>query len=183
MTTRDDVLALVAALPGVHVRELAREAKLSEALAGYHVSKLLQAGLIISEDDGHFLRLYPTHGRRPTPQQRAMLVCLRKPAPLRIVLLLLDNSPRQQLELAEVLGLAKSTVSAHVSALAEAGLVKVGTEGTSILNAGRVRRLLATWGPSSSMEDRFESTIGQLYQRQASIPKAGRGTIADATST
>jgi len=147
------------------VRELARQGGVSQALADYHVRRLVAEGLVEGLDDGHYLRLFPTTGRRPRDSDRATLALLRQPIPLALTLHLLGRKEATHGELAASLRLAKSTASYHLAKLVQAGVLTQTGHGFRVHDRAHVRHLVATWRPPSALVAGFQSSWSGLYGR------------------
>lgn len=163
LPTRRRLLELVERYPGLHVRELARQAGMSEALALYHLQKLLEAELVKVETDQNYRRFYSTEGQGPTEEERELMAFLRREVPLQIVLHLLERQSASNQDLSDILGLAKSTVSYHLGGLQAVGLVTRVPEGEAytLADSRRVARLLLRYQPPKDVASRF----GDLWTR------------------
>lgn len=152
---RRQLARLIEQYPGLHLRELARQADISEALAGYHMDALQSAGLVEIQEDGVYKRFYPAKGPSPTETEKDLIKILRQRVPLQIVLNLLEGKQMPHTELTARLGLAKSTVSYHLAKLRDAGIIAAG-EGTLFLaEPKRIERLLIKWEPPRDLTDSF----------------------------
>lgn len=167
-TPRRALLALVERYPGLHVRELARQAQTSEALALYHLDQLVSAELIEAADDGNYRRFYPAKGGAPSDEDRAMMATLRRRVPLQIALFLLEKGTSSHQGLTDELGLAKSTVSYHVSALEGASFLlrDPKTHELQLADARSVSRLLTRWAPPRDATSRFSELWQRFYARR-----------------
>lgn len=158
------LVLLVETYPGLHLRELAREAGISEALAGYHLDRLEEADHVRSETEGGFRRFYPVDAPGPTAKERELLNLLRRAVPLEVVVFLLEEGASSHGEVTDQTGLAKSTVSYHLSNLAEAGIVERDDEGRFALADPRgIERLLLRWEPPKDLTDRFAELWRKFY--------------------
>jgi predicted transcriptional regulator len=167
-TTRTLVYDAIRRYPGIHVRGLERELKVSAALVQYHLKKLEAEGYVEAHDQGGYARYYPTEkGKavRITPEDMPLLAVLREEVPLHVALLLLDKGPLTHGELVANLGIAKSTVSYHLAKLAETGLVDrvPGTAQIRLVDRERVYRLLLTYRPTAEFLDAFADLWEDLY--------------------
>lgn len=161
---RRRILALIERFPGLHLRDLARRATLSEALAGYHLEALEKEGLVQSKFDDFYRRFYPVQTAAPSPADQQLLGLLRQRVPAEISIHLLEQSPTTHTALSAKLGLAKSTLSYHIAKLEAAGLVLVSSDGIRLQEPERVRRLLHTWRPPSDFTERFAEIWRKLYR-------------------
>ncbi|HJQ94070.1 MAG TPA: ArsR family transcriptional regulator, partial [Candidatus Thermoplasmatota archaeon] len=156
LATRRRLYALVKEYPGVHVREAARQLGTSMALVEYHLALLREHGLVsVSKDDG-YARLYPGDAPPPGPAERGQVGLLRQRLPLRVTLTLLDDGPAKHKDLAEALGLGKSTLSFHLRKLEAAGLVVRDADGRfAVKDPPRVLRLLLAYPPTRDLRQAF----------------------------
>lgn len=161
---RQRILQLVEQFPGLHLRDLARRANLSEALAGYHLQALEKERFVQSRFDDFYRRFYPVQASAPTGADLALLGILRQRVPAEIALHLLETSPSTQVALTKKLGLSKSTLSYHMSRLQASGLILAGPDGVRLRDPERVRRILLTWRPPSDVTERFADMWRKLYR-------------------
>jgi predicted transcriptional regulator len=163
---RRRLYALVQSYPGVHVREAARQLGTSMALVEYHLNLLREHGLVTVQKDDRYARLYPVDAPAPKPADREAVGLLRQRLPLRITLCLLDDGPQKHKDLAEALGLGKSTLSFHLRKLEAAGLVRKADDGSfAAKEPSRVLRLLLAFPPTKDLRDEFADVWLSLYGR------------------
>ncbi len=121
----------VKTFPGLHLRELARQVDLDPNHVRYHVRYLEQHGLVSGIREGGYVRYFPRvvgpvgYQDVLSPREKAALAVLRRPAPLRIVLVLLDRETASVGALAAEINLAHSTVNYHLRRMAAAGVVEL----------------------------------------------------------
>lgn len=157
---------LIDAYPGLHLRELARQAQLTEALAGYHLDQMVEAGLVLSESEGGFRCFYPAHAHALDAADRSLLSLLRQEIPFRVALLLLENKRASHGQLVDALDLTKQNTSYHLGNLTRVGLVEpVKGQGYGLREPERVERLLLAWEPPRSLH-RFGRLWRSLYARR-----------------
>ena len=167
IATRRAILSLVERYPGLHVRELARQASTSEALALYHLDQLVEAELVEAIEDGNYRRFYPRKGGAPLEEDRELMAWLRRRVPLQIALLLLERGSASHQQLTEALGLAKSTVSYHLAALEKSGFLQRDAHDLFTLqNPRKVARLLTRWEPPQDSVSRFGALWDRFYGRR-----------------
>lgn len=161
---RQRVYDIVRRYPGIHLREIERQTKVSAPLAQYHLRKLVDEGFVAIHDQGGYARHYPTDKGKSasvTREDLPIVGLLREEVPLHVVLVLLDKGPMTHTELVGELGVAKSTVSYHLAKLAESGVVERAPEGRlRLADRERTYRLLLAYRPTPSLIDRF----GQLWE-------------------
>lgn len=172
MELRSTLFGLIARYPGLHLRELARQANTSEALTGYHVRHFLEAGTVEGVTDGYYLRLFPVGGRMPE-RDKLDLAVLRRKVPLEIVRFILERQEATHGELAAHLGIPKSTVSYHLRQLTDRKLLVQGKDSAAwrLENRQRMVRLLAKWTPPARSARNFEATWSSLYGKP---PRKGK---------
>lgn len=164
LAIRRRLYALVKAYPGIHVREAARQLDTSMALVEYHLALLKEHGLVTVQKDDRYARLYPTDVPAPGAGERERVGLLRQRLPLRITLTLLDNGPVKHKDLAEALGLGKSTLSFHLRKLEAADLIRRDPEGRfAVHEPAKVLRLLVAYPPTEDLRQAFADVWLSLY--------------------
>lgn len=160
------LVRLVESYPGLHLRELARQAKLSEPLASYHLNQLVQQRVIESREDRGFRRFYPLRHASPEGADRDLVSILRQEIPFHVALVLLDRERSTNAELTEELGLAKSTVSYHVTRMRKEGFLidDHDTRAVRLAHPERVRKLLLRWEPPRSLSSSFSRIWRNFYR-------------------
>lgn len=119
--TRSRIKFLVPFSPGIHLRELQRTLGMSFNSTRYHIDKLTKTGEILRVDDSGYSRLYP----KGTEKKEILLfTALRNTTDRRIITLLGTTEKASGREICEVTGLAKSTISEHVTRLLKIGIVQ-----------------------------------------------------------
>jgi predicted transcriptional regulator len=127
------VLAFVKRYPGVHVRAVERELRLSSRLAAYHLEQLESEGRVQCVHETGYSRYFPALGRpRWSKDDVAFLCLMRRPVALRITLLL-ASQPLGRSELGERLDLARASMSYHLGQLVDAGVVASDLEGRRLV--------------------------------------------------
>ncbi|MFA5860077.1 MAG: ArsR family transcriptional regulator [Candidatus Thermoplasmatota archaeon] len=167
-TIRKAVHDAVRKYPGIHVRGLERQIGESAPLVQYHLKRLEEEGFVVSREQGGYTRYYTTRkakSARVTERDLPLVGLLREEVPLHIVLLLLDEGPRTHGELVEKLGMAKSTVSYHLAKLAQEGIVgrEKGSPRITLIDRGRIYKLLLAYTPTPDLLDSFASLWEDLY--------------------
>ena len=172
---RRRILARIQRFPGLHVRELAREEGLSEALALHHLDSLTADGITLSRDDGGFRRFYAATGAGPAEEDRDTLELLRQRVPLQIVVLLLEQGVATHTEMMAETALRKAAVSYQLGKLKAGGIVGPALEGPGfrLVDPRRIERLLVRWNPPPDLTDRFAALWRSFYTRRGK-PGAAR---------
>lgn len=165
---RQRVYEAVRRYPGIHLREIERQTGVSAPLAQYHLRKLAEDAFVEHHEQGGYARYYPTakgKSARVTKEDLPLVGLLREEVPLHVVLLLLDRGPMTHTELVGELRIAKSTVSYHLTKLAEAGVVvrASNTAKLGLADRERVYRLLLAYRPTQGLIDAFADLWGDLY--------------------
>jgi predicted transcriptional regulator len=162
--TRERIRKHVRANPGVHFSALKRNLDIANGQAQYHLRRLCRGEKV----EGETLRgrTHYFEADAYEPWERRALSLYRRETAREIVTALLETEELTAASLAERLGLARSTVSWHASALVDAGLVEkaYGDSGRVLLRPRRpeeTRRLLAEASPSlpDRLVDRFERLV------------------------
>ena len=148
----------VAADPGIHFNELVRSLDLAPGQVQHHVRRLLDADRVVSE------RLYGrTHYYPPGVDEReraALALCRRETARDGLAALVVGG-PQRPDDLADDLGVARSTLEYHLDRLVERDLVRKERD-----EAGRVTLVLADPKRTVRLLDAVEPTVPeQLVDR------------------
>lgn len=160
LESRRRAYELVAATPGLHLREIARQLAMDVRTAEYHLRQLGKHGLVTAIDEGGFRRFFPrtADGRGAEivdARDKPFLGVLRKPVPLYVSLVLLTRDRATHGELARDAGVSPSTLSYHLERMEAAGLL--GRDGVAYVlrEPERVARLLYAHRPTQDLIDRF----------------------------
>jgi predicted transcriptional regulator len=133
LASRRAIYQHVAENPGVNFRALLDALDYAQGTVQYQLRWLADEGLIERSDDGQYTRYYPA-AEFDADDQRVMNA-LRREYSRRILAHLLTDGPLSTTELSERLDKAKSTVSWHLSNLAEADLVTKERDGRAVVYA------------------------------------------------
>lgn len=161
---RKRLIQLIEEFPGLHLREIARQANMSEALALYHLDQLEEAGAVESRTEEQFRRFFPAEAPSIEERDRDLMALLRQRVPLQIALYLLDVEDATHGEITKQLQLAKSTVSYHLDKLTKADFVVQEDGRIRLREPRRVERLLLRWEPPRSLTDRFTTLWTRFYR-------------------
>lgn len=164
LEARRRLLDRIGQYPGLHLRELAREAGMSEQLAAYHTDRLEAEGLVRSHPESGFRRFYPMRRPEPSEEERKLLEMLRRPVPLQVALHLLRAGSASHKQIAASVGLAKSTVSYHLSRMEAEGVVRRRDGRIRLRRPRQVERVLLQWRPPPSLTSRFAELWTAFYR-------------------
>lgn len=165
-TTRARVRRHVHETPGVHFNQVERDLDIATGQTQYHLRRLVSDGELVVERIGGRAHYFdPAFD----PWERRALAFLRRETTREIVLRLHADGSVQPRTLASELDLARSTVSWHVSNLAEAGIVAKSDDRPMTLTLTRPDRtaeLLETVSPSlpDRLVDRFVRTVDSIFE-------------------
>ncbi|MFQ3319820.1 MAG: putative transcriptional regulator [Natronomonas sp.] len=151
--------------PGIHFNELQRELDLAAGQTQYHVRQLLDRGAIAAEELFGRTHYYPpTYGE----WERRALALLRRETSAELIATLLDGGPTRPVDLAESVGIARSTLAWHADRLVEADLVEKRHDGhlLAITDEARTAELLAAADPTlpERLVDRFTRLVDALLE-------------------
>ena len=118
---RDAILGYLATTPGAHFSKLRDDLKLGTGETQHHLRRLEDRGAVESIRDGDYRRFFPS-GRFSAFEKRA-LGYLRRDTARGMVLALLRDPGASGADLAEVLGVSRSTVSKYAAELESVGLL------------------------------------------------------------
>ncbi len=168
---RRRILLIVEEYPGLHLREIQRRAATSAMLAEYHLNILEKMGLVTSSTRGRYRDFFPvrTAGLQLDATDKRWLGLLRRPAILRIALLLLEGGAMRPIQLARDLGLVPSTAAYQFKLMEDAGLAVVERRGNrSLIRLGdpaRVLEILRTYHPSPDAISSYAETWANVFSR------------------
>lgn len=150
-TMRSNIISLVQQQPGLHLSKIAELLHISIPLADYHISVLMKDGTILAVRDaqGYYKRYYLVKSGVSAADKK-ILEALRKKVPFTIILFLLKYHTLQHKQMMNHLHLSSSTLSYHLTNLAESGIVDVHTQGIEkgyfIKNRQDIVRILKKYG-------------------------------------
>jgi predicted transcriptional regulator len=156
----------VAANPGVHFNAVVRQLDLAPGQVQHHVRRLTDADALTA--DGFYGR---THYFPPETDdwERSALALARRETARDVILCLLDAGPSAPADVAERVGVARSTLEHHVSNLVESGVLEKRRDERNRVTLALTRpeetvRVLDAVEPSvpARFVDRFESLADGL---------------------
>ncbi|MCQ4332400.1 metalloregulator ArsR/SmtB family transcription factor [Natronomonas sp. F2-12] len=131
LDSRRAIYQRIADTPGIHFRALLEELDYAQGTLQYQLRWLADRGLIAVSDDGKYTRYYPEADFDEADQ--TVMNALRREYSRRILAHLLADGPFSTKELSDRIGKANSTVSWHLSNLADADLVTKERDGRSVV--------------------------------------------------
>jgi predicted transcriptional regulator len=126
---RSEIFAVVARVPGAHLRGIERMTGLPLGQVLYHLDRLERMGLLVSTRDWGFRRYFVA--RAVDRREKKFLGALRHDVPRRIVIALLERTGRTHKDLQEEVGVAGSTLSFHLQRLLATGVLERERQGPS----------------------------------------------------
>lgn len=160
MDMRAKIRQLILDFPGLHLRELARQADTSLHLVQYHAQRLQDDGDIDISLEGGKVRVFPPGMSK---MDRAVLGALRDKQRSRIVLALLEHGELAHGALVQRLKIGKSTLSFHLRTLMDQGVVDR-DNGVRLVDGAAVRNLLERYNATPDAADRMAGIWGALYR-------------------
>ncbi|CDK38768.1 helix-turn-helix domain-containing protein [Halorubrum sp. AJ67] len=164
--TRTQIRRHVCDTPGVHFNQVGRDLDIATGQVQYHLRRLVRNDELAVERIGG-----RTHYFAPSfdPWERRALAFLRRETTREILVRLHADGPKRPKTLASDLDLARSTISWHVSTLAENGIVEKSDDRPMTLTLNRPERtaeLIETVSPSlpDRLVDRFVRTVDELFE-------------------
>lgn len=149
--------------PGVHFNELARDLDIATGQAQYHLRRLCEAGSLDTEELRGRTHYFPT-GYESWEQRTIAL--LRRETVRGIIVAALEEPEPSAADLAEELGVVRSTISWHVSTLVDADVAEKcfdrhGRSHIRLTRPDETRRLLDEVTPSlpDRLVDRFTRLV------------------------
>lgn len=118
--TRDRLAEYVLAHPGLHFNELVRRLDLAPGQVQYHLRRLVRADRVVGEEVSG-----QTHYFDPeiNPLERRRVALFRRETARDAVIELLDG-PAPPADVADAVGVARSTLEWHLDGLVDAGVVE-----------------------------------------------------------
>jgi predicted transcriptional regulator len=162
--TRDRIRRRVERDPGVHFSELTRVLDIAPGQVQYHLRELRGEEVVVDERYGRSHCFPPEYD----PWERAALALLRRETSADVVAYLLDAEEAPPAEVADALGIARSTLEYHLDRLCEECLVEKHHERgrVTLVPAApeRTADLLRTADPSlpERLTDRFARLVDSL---------------------
>ncbi len=131
LTSRRRIYQHVADNPGTNFRALLESLDYAQGTIQYQLRWLADEGLVDVSDDGKYTRYYPA--AEFEEEDQVVMNALRREYSRRILAHLLTDGSLSTTELSERIDKAQSTISWHLSNLAEADLVEKERDGRSVV--------------------------------------------------
>lgn len=166
--TRTQVRTHVEANPGTHFNDIRRNLDIATGQTQYHLRRLLRDDSLQRKEVSGRTHYFP-HGYSEC-EQRAIAL-LRRETTRELVVVLLDEADAHPDELADEVGIVRSTVEWHLSNLVEAGLATKTYEGRSVSvslsQPDLLRELLVEIDPHlpDRLVDRFTRLVDSLLDQ------------------
>jgi len=146
--------------PGIYFNELVRELDLAAGQVQYHLRRLTDADAVeAAELFGRTHYYPPEYG----DWERSALALLRRETSAEVVATLLDDGPQRPVDVAERVGIARSTLAWHADRLVDAGLLEKRFDGHQLVVADERRTavLLETADPTlpERLVDRYTRLV------------------------
>lgn len=166
LSTRDRVACRIRTDPGIHFNELVRTLDLAPGQVQYHTRKLTREETLVKASLYGKTHYYPPKYDAP---QRRSIALLRRETAADIVACLMDEGPMRPVDVADRVGIARSTLSWHVSRLITADILEKRNEERLLLalsDPERTARLLKATDPSltNRLVDRFTRLVDNLLE-------------------
>jgi predicted transcriptional regulator len=165
--TRTQLRDHIEANPGVHFNELVRTLDLAPGQVQYHVRRLLRSDAVVSES------IYGrTHYFSPAfdEWERGVLALFRRETARDVLGHLLEHGSARPAEVADAVGIARSTLEWHLDHLTEQDVVRKRRDGNRVVleleRPEATRQLLADVSPSlpGRFVDRFTRLVDSLLE-------------------
>ncbi len=166
LETRQRIFGVVRKNPGFSAREVQRQLGLGWGETAYHLDRMAEAGVLRRERapnrDFYF-------ASEVTWDDRRYLVFLRGEATRSILLALIENPGLSPADLAEKLGIARSTVYFHLTRLVRGGLLEGRLDNATrryrVAQPEQAIRLLRTYRENFGEEivSRFAEIFGAIF--------------------
>jgi predicted transcriptional regulator len=163
--TRRRIARRVGDQTGVHFNDLVRALDLAPGQVQYHLKRLIGADRVVAADLFGKTHYYPPEF---DAWERGALALLHRETTADVVAELLAAGPARPADVAERVGIARSTLSWHVGRLVDAGVVEKRRDGNRVTLAladpERTARLLDRADPSlpERLVDRFTRLVDSL---------------------
>ena len=152
--------------PGVHFNQVGRDLDIATGQVQYHLRRLVRNDELAVERIGGRTHYFD---QSFDPWERRALAFLRRETSREILVRLHADGPKRPKALAGNLELARSTISWHVSTLAENGIIEKSDDRPMTLTLSRPDRtaeLIEVVSPSlpDRLVDRFVRTVDELFE-------------------
>jgi predicted transcriptional regulator len=165
---KDAILNCVEENPGIHFNELVRSVSLATGQVQYHMYSLIEEGEIGDMNLYGRTHYYP----EDYPEKdRGAVALLRRETAREVALYVVENGESRPDEIADELGIARSTLEWHLGRLAEQGLVEKEHQPdnhvtVSAVDEKRTVEMLSDISPSvpDRLVDRFITMVDRIIE-------------------
>ncbi len=151
--------------PGVYFNELVRELDLAAGQVQYHLRRLTGTDAVAASELFGRTHYYPPSY---DAWERRALALLRRETSAEVVATLLDEGPSRPVDVADRVGIARSTLAWHADRLVEADLIEKRFDGHQLVVADeqRTAELLETADPTlpERLVDRYTRLVDLLLE-------------------
>jgi DNA-binding transcriptional ArsR family regulator len=119
---RREIYEFISKNSGLHMRDISRKINIPFTTMQYHLNYLEKKGLIISKDDGKYIRYYISF--KIGEKEKRILNCLRKTTILHIILWFFIAQQCSQKDLSRFLEKHPATIGFHLRNMLHAGIIK-----------------------------------------------------------
>jgi predicted transcriptional regulator len=185
LENRRKIFNLIYETPGLHLRELERQLKLSSPLILYHLRFLERYEIVTSIEERGYKRYYPSHyfdtsltgdqdfiefDKRKIPghSEKRIVGLLREKIPLGIVLYILSSKKGlEHKKLYRFLNVPKSTLTYNLKKLINVGVVEKiessDLKGFEIIDRKKIANLLIAYKPTKNLIEDYGKMWAELF--------------------
>lgn len=167
LDTRKEIYRLVSESPGLHYREICRRLDINASVVEYHLKYLLDRDLLMAKREGRYKRFYPVG--EIDARDKPIIGLIRQKVVRQILIHVLVNPGCSHKDIGEVVDIALSTLSFHISKLEDADILEKEKKGRShryyVRGEEKVADLLIMYQESfgDSLVDSFVDLWSELH--------------------
>jgi DNA-binding transcriptional ArsR family regulator len=121
--SRSKIYSFISDNPGLHLREISRNMKMSKNNLDYHLKYLIKKGFIICKKQGKYHRFYIAN--KVCNKEKTILLFLIKKPTRDILSVFLTNVVTSITELSVLLEKTPATIKFHLTALLDSGIIEL----------------------------------------------------------
>ncbi|MBI2576949.1 transcriptional regulator [Candidatus Woesearchaeota archaeon] len=165
LEARKKVYEAVKSFAGSHFREIERKSGFSTGVAHYHLSYLVNHGLVMEEKRGHKVHYFPSEFK---PENKRLLGLLRQGILRKILMCISMQRVCSYEQIVQFVQRPPSTVSWHLKKLLEEKIITHSKKGRNtyfslVINPQEVIRLLITY--RKSFLDSMVDNVIEMWER------------------